>query len=88
MFFLTDIDECDRDLDNCDVNAACMNTVGSYDCMCNAGFDGSGFNGDCNSEFNSRLFSYSNDVVSYVVFFLQELICPSNWFWSVDNISV
>ena len=51
MLFLVDIDECDRDLDNCNVNATCMNTVGSYDCMCNAGFEGSGFIGDCNSEF-------------------------------------
>ena len=48
--FLADIDECDRDLDNCDVLATCMNTVGSYDCMCIAGYEGSGSNQDCRSE--------------------------------------
>ena len=38
-----DIPECVRGLDDCDMNATCINTVGSYDCMCNTGFTGSGF---------------------------------------------
>jgi len=38
-----DIPECVRGLDECDTNATCINTVGSYDCMCNTGFTGSGF---------------------------------------------
>ena len=38
-----DIPECDRGLDDCDMNATCINTPGSYDCMCNTGFAGDGF---------------------------------------------
>ena len=39
-----DIPECDRGLDDCDMNATCINAPGSYDCMCNTGFTGDGFN--------------------------------------------
>ena len=39
----TDIHECNRGLDDCNMNATCVNTVGSYDCMCNTGFTGNGF---------------------------------------------
>ncbi len=39
----TNIDECARDLDDCDVNATCADTNGSYTCTCNApGWEGSG----------------------------------------------
>ena len=38
-----DIPECVRELDDCDMNATCINTVGSYDCLCNTGFTGNGF---------------------------------------------
>ena len=51
-----DINECERDEDECNVNANCSNTVGSYDCTCISGFEGSGFNEDCISKFN---YSYS-----------------------------
>ena len=27
---------------NCDPNAACTNTIGSYECGCNEGYDGDG----------------------------------------------
>ena len=37
-----DIDECADGSNSCDVNAACFNNHGGYDCVCNAGFDGSG----------------------------------------------
>jgi len=38
-----DIPECDRGLDECDMNANCINNFGSYNCMCNTGFTGDGF---------------------------------------------
>ena len=38
------IDECaDSALNNCDVNAFCTDTEGSYDCTCNLNFNGDGF---------------------------------------------
>ncbi len=42
-----DRDECTLNEDNCDVNAACTNTPGSYTCACDPGWRGSGFSGDC-----------------------------------------
>ena len=39
-FCLVDINECDLDLDNCDENAACTDTDGSFICECNDGFSG------------------------------------------------
>ena len=40
--YITDINECIVDTNNCDVNAACINTVGSFLCECNPGFSGDG----------------------------------------------
>lgn len=39
----TEIDECAVGLHLCDVNAACVNTRGSYECACEAGYNGDGF---------------------------------------------
>ncbi|WP_438004073.1 FG-GAP-like repeat-containing protein [Sorangium sp. So ce321] len=38
----TDVDECALGTDNCDANAACTNTTGSFTCACNAGYSGDG----------------------------------------------
>ena len=40
--FMLDIDECANNTDNCDMNAYCNNTVGSYNCTCYAGYSGNG----------------------------------------------
>ncbi|XP_076821613.1 uncharacterized protein LOC143468345 isoform X3 [Clavelina lepadiformis] len=39
-----DIDECNLNLDNCDENAECTNTDGSFTCTCNSGYTGDGMN--------------------------------------------
>ena len=37
-----DIDECVEETDNCDDNAICTNTDGSFTCECESGFSGNG----------------------------------------------
>ncbi len=42
MIFLADIDECE--FNPCCANAACENKPGSFECSCNDGYEGDGFN--------------------------------------------
>ena len=39
---LADVDECALGTDSCDVNAQCNDTIGSFECTCNAGYVGDG----------------------------------------------
>ena len=39
-----DIDECTTGTDNCDMNARCIDTPGSFTCACNQGYSGNGVN--------------------------------------------
>ena len=41
-YFTTDVDECAEDSVSCDINATCINTAGSFECICNEGFEGNG----------------------------------------------
>ncbi len=38
----TDANECSAGTDNCDANAECANTYGSFTCTCNQGYSGNG----------------------------------------------
>ncbi|WP_437758502.1 EGF domain-containing protein [Sorangium sp. So ce1389] len=38
----TDVNECALGTDNCDANATCTNTTGSFTCACNEGYEGDG----------------------------------------------
>jgi len=43
-----DVNECaDATLNNCDVNAFCTDTAGSFTCTCNPGYTGAGTTGTC-----------------------------------------
>ena len=46
-----DVNECALGKHNCDANANCTDTIGSYMCACNIGYEGDGFN--CTSETHS-----------------------------------
>ena len=39
---VVDIDECTTNTHNCDPDASCINTDGSFNCTCNQGFSGNG----------------------------------------------
>jgi hypothetical protein len=45
-----DIDECTIGADNCNFNAYCNNTLGSYTCECKKDFTGDGVNCDGKEE--------------------------------------
>ena len=44
VIFSADINECEEDLDDCHEYATCINTIGSYECICNPGSTGDGRN--------------------------------------------
>ncbi|XP_019647161.1 PREDICTED: uncharacterized protein LOC109487598 [Branchiostoma belcheri] len=37
-----DVNECDTDADNCHIHATCHNSEGSFNCVCNPGYQGNG----------------------------------------------
>lgn len=58
MIFLStsclDADECNASVPVCDVNAKCINTIGSFTCVCKTGFSGEGLkcSGNCESQLS------------------------------------
>ena len=48
--FCTDNDECSDGTHTCAANATCINTDGGYNCSCDSGYEGNGFN--CTSKMN------------------------------------
>ena len=43
-YIYVDFDECINEVDTCHEQANCTNTFGSFECTCNAGFEGDGVN--------------------------------------------
>ena len=42
LLFVTDMNECGYSIHNCDINAQCSNSLGSFSCACNEGYTGRG----------------------------------------------
>ena len=54
--FHVDIDECTSKIHNCDRNALCKNTEGSFTCTCKPGYKGD--SKKCNGKYLSRTRNY------------------------------
>ena len=61
----------------CHDNATCENTVGSYNCSCNEGFSGNGF--DCAGNFLSTCYIHyiiiSLTTMTYNLYYYMQTIC-------------
>ena len=47
LYVLSDIDKCLSNVHNCDANATCSNSPGTFTCTCNNGYTGQGTSGNC-----------------------------------------
>ena len=54
LYMCSDIDECAANMDNCSEGATCHNTEGGFNCSCNSGYHGDGFN--CYGELSKIVF--------------------------------
>ena len=48
-----DLNECSLSTDDCDVNADCVNTNGSFSCHCKNGYSGNGRTGNCQGQIRT-----------------------------------
>ena len=67
-----DINECDQAGARCDVNADCMNTIGSFNCRCRPGYEGDGQN--CTGTTAGHFLFHHVEDPSQKIFFLQILM--------------
>lgn len=56
LLMYPDIDECTSNVHNCDENAVCNNTGGSFTCACRNGFNGNGTS--CQGKSRGNLSQY------------------------------
>lgn len=49
MFAYSDLNECTEGIDDCADYGICINTIGSYECICNNGYSGDGR--ECNGKY-------------------------------------
>ena len=72
------MDECSQNTDNCDTNAICSNTPGSFVCQCEEGFSGDGIS--C----SSKAIHFKWFIDHFRKFFTQVFIFKDNYLFILD----
>ena len=57
IFLIIDGMDCTLGLDDCDEQATCIDTIGSYTCSCNSGWTGNGF--DCEGKYTLMFYGFA-----------------------------
>ena len=65
-FNFADLEECATNTHNCDVNADCVNTVGSYSCKCRAGYTGDGQTCNGKKQTNKQTNKQTESKLQYI----------------------
>ena len=58
LLLFLDADECGTNTHNCDANAHCTNSQGSFTCACNSGYNGDGTSCPGNQAFRVNIILY------------------------------
>ena len=82
MLCRTDADECVETSDSCDLNADCLNTVGSFTCTCKPGYSGTGIYCTSKQSYAIYVFMFTNAPSKKRI---PELHCVSCPFSAVDS---
>ena len=72
----SDIDECKTNTDKCQDDATCVNTIGGYNCTCNPGFNGDGYNCTGTLTFLYIRWNCSLASLGKVVYVIQMVLVP------------
>lgn len=78
-----DLDECSTEDHNCNPNADCVNTPGTYRCACKEGFNGDGFS--CSGTGNINQLKITSLTVPNCLHLPLQSLC-SNGKWLMDTI--
>ena len=73
MYDVIDVDECISMTHNCDENAECINTEGSFCCHCNQGYIG---NGKTCLQFSKPIYRSRYDNIINPCCFIDDASCP------------
>ena len=78
IFVFPDIDECEDDFNNCDENAQCTNTEGSFTCSCYPGYAGDGRT-ECTGEWVNNI--HCNNSRTLIPWVAQKCFSFKNQCW-------
>ncbi|XP_057313959.1 protein kinase C-binding protein NELL2-like isoform X1 [Hydractinia symbiolongicarpus] len=79
MCFLSDIDECARNMHNCHTDATCQNLIGLFNCFCKVGLEGNGTHCKDITECSSNIHNCSQVATCYEMYASYSCVCHTGY---------